>query len=138
RLHAPAIADIGHQRHDSEVRPGIAELTVNLEERRLSAVHQQQHGRVEPGDLARQLRTNRPASAGHECDTVGDEPLNLFLIEMDRIAPQEIFNLHVTNATQIDLSFQDLVHRGNDLDLDRNRFADSCNALDLVTRYLGN
>ena len=71
--HPPGVADVAHQRPDIERRPAVLQLVGDGEQRVLVPLEQQQGLRLQRGDLAAQLRSDRPSRAGHHHAASGDQ-----------------------------------------------------------------
>ncbi len=101
------VADVGDERDDLDLGAGPPQLAVDLEERKLGALDEQELRRLEPGDLARQLRADRAARAGDHDPLAGQEVPDLLLVEVDRLAAEEVLDLHVADARDLHLALED-------------------------------
>ncbi len=132
--HQFAIADVGHQGHDRQLRPRPTELAVDLEEHELRPLHQQQRPHPEARQLPRELGADRAPGAGHHHRLAGQEPLQQLLVQDHRIAPKQILDLHVADAADLHRPRQDLVQPRDDLRLDRHALADLDDSTDVRSR----
>ena len=122
--HPLAVADVGHERNDAQRRPRLAQLAIDAEERELGALGEQQAGGSEAGHLPRQLRSDRPAGAGHEhrgTRRACGRPRRSSRSTGAR--PSRSSTCEVADATDRDALLQDLVHRRDDAQPHWNAFA---------------
>ena len=99
-------------------RPRIAaaeegELAIDVVERALGAVEQDQPGRVEVVHLARELRPDRPTGSGDEDRPAGDELAQAPLVHDDRLAPQQVLHLDLADRRGPEPSGDQLVEGGH-------------------------
>ena len=87
------VAHVADDGRGGEEPPLADELTLDLEERRLGVVEQDQLRRPDAGDLAAELRADRSSGAGDEhdlaCEVVGDRRE----VDVDRLAPEHVLDL---------------------------------------------
>ena len=68
-------------------------------------------------DLAAELASDAPASAGHQYYLVGDISSDLLCRDLDRLTSQEILDLHVAQLGNCDVSVYKLVHARKNLQI---------------------
>ena len=131
------VADVGDEGSDLDLGARPAELAVDLEEGDLGALDEQEPGGLEAGHLARELGADRAARAGHHDALAGQELAELGLVEVDRLAAEQVLDLDVADPGHLDLALQDLVEAGDDPDADLDLPAETDQPQDLLAGDLG-
>jgi len=94
RAHLLAVAGVGEHRHAVLEAAILPQLSVDLEQRVLAALHQYQLLGSDAGDLTAQLRADRAAGAGDDnglpCEVAGD-PLE---VDLHLLAPEHVLDLN--------------------------------------------
>ena len=120
----------------SHLRPRAAQLAVDLEERELGALDEEELRRLEAGDLPGELGADRASGAGDHDALAGEERPDLRLVEVDRLAAEEVFDLDVANARDVHLALQHVVEARDDADADLDLPAEPDQPEDLLARDL--
>src|SRR5262249_55409168 len=135
--HAPLVVYVGDERHDFGLGPGPPEIRIDVEERELGALDEEDLPGLEARDLARELGADRATGAGHHDALAGEELADLRLVEVDRLAAEEILDLHVTDARHADLALEHVVEAGDDAHRHLDLPAEADQVKDLLPRDLG-
>ena len=112
------VRDAADERHhfDAGVAPG--HLEVREVERAFRPLEQHQALRPVGGDLARQLRADGPGPTGDEDGLAREVALHLREVELDGLAPQQVLDLDVAHLGDRGPAGEQVVERGDDLELD--------------------
>ena len=114
-----------------------AQLAVHLEERELGPLDEQELLRTETGDLPGELRADRAAGAGDHDALARQERPDLRLVEIDRLASQQVLDLDVAYARHVHLALEHVVEARDDPDAHLDLPADADQAQDLLPGDLG-
>ena len=87
---APAVADVRHDRNDVRPHPALAKLPVDLKQRILRLLQQNQPPRAESHALPADFRPDAPPRPGDQNVFPGQESLKLRRIQTDRLSAQKI------------------------------------------------
>src|SRR5207302_91220 len=82
-------------------------------------------------DLAAQLAADAAAGAGHHHDLAADLRVEQLVIELDRLAAEEVLDRDLANACEADVVADDLVDAGDDLGVETGLAAQHRDATDI-------
>ncbi len=129
-----ALEDLPHARGTLDVREHwdrrgevavVQELPLDLEERRLAMVDEDQPPRGDTGDLPAELRADRPAGSGDEDDLVGQIRRDGAEVDLDGLAAQDVLHLNRANLRgEVEIAGDQLVQSGQRLDRDAHLACD--------------
>ena len=133
RSSSPTSATSAIDRDVAEAPERPLELLLDLEERELGALDEEDAGRAEARHLARQLRSDRAARSRDDDGLAVQEFAHELLVELDRTPVEQILGLHVPDPGHLHVPLEDLREAGNDPDLHGNLLADLDQPQDLGT-----
>ena len=114
--HPCPVADVGedgHARREAALRD---ELALDLEQRRLGLVDEDQPPAADVRDLAAELGADRAAGAGDQHRLVGQIRRDRFEVDLDRLAAEHVLDLHRPDlAGEIEIARDQLVDAGQRL-----------------------
>ena len=123
--HAILVVHAAEQRRDLEVavlRGGdVPQLAVDVVERQLRHLEQQDAARTEARDLPAQLRADRTAGAGDHHDLVADARVEQPQIGRHRLAAEQVARIDVTNVLDARLADDDVADVRHGLDVHAQR-----------------
>ena len=94
--HLGGVLDIGDNREAEQKTAFPRKLAVDLEQRRLGVVDENELERAEPGELAAKLRANRAACTRDHDDLTGDVARDRFEIDLNWLSTQDVLDLDRT------------------------------------------
>src|SRR3954452_11001781 len=117
-LSQPALAgDVTDDRHQLQLRVGLAQLQVEEVEVALGLIEQNEPSRTAGGDLTGQLRADRARSSGQENHPILQVSAHRRQAEIDRGPPQQLLDADVAELIDGEAAVQQLVQRGQGLEL---------------------
>ncbi len=112
-LHPTPVPDIGDDRDAREVGREAPQLVQDVENRVLAVAQQDEAGWLEAGELAAQLAPDGTARARHQHGLSGRESAHLAQIGVNRLAAQQVLDLHLPKGGHGHAARQDVEHAGN-------------------------
>src|SRR5580765_7341489 len=102
--HAPRILGVADHGDDLEGRAAVAELLLDRVERELRVLEEHEARRREARDLAAELRADGAAGAGDEHRAALQKRAQPGVVELDRIASQQVVELDLPQGRHADLA----------------------------------
>ena len=106
-----------HRRH-RQLGEAVAELLLDRIQRELRELEQDQLARRVARDLAAQLRADRAAGAGHQHPLAAQQPVQPGVVELHRVAPEQVVELDVAQGRDAYVAGDDVAQRGHGHHLD--------------------
>ena len=92
--HLRAVADVREDRDRGREAALVEELALDLEQRRLAVLNQDEPGGTRTRDLTAELGADRAAGAGHEDGLPAEVGRNLLEVDLDLRATEHVLHLH--------------------------------------------
>ena len=111
--HLGAVLDVADHRHDGREVALVDQLPLDLEQRRLRVVDDDQPLAADLGDLPAELGADRAARAGHHHGLASDVRGDLAQVDVDLLAPEHVLHLHRADLPrQVHVAGDQLVEAG--------------------------
>ena len=117
--HLGAVLHVGEDGNRRVEAALVGELALDVDERVLRVVDEDDAVGAERGDLAAELGADRAARAGDEDGLAGDVGGDRGEVELDGLAPEHVLHLHLAElAREVEVAGDELVHGGQGLHRD--------------------
>ncbi len=134
-VHAPRVLDVAHDARHRNVRERLAQLLVDLVDRVFTHLVEDEHRRLESGDLAAKLGTDRSSRARHEDHLSRQQIVEARVVKRDRLALHQVFESDLADPRRMDLAADHVVQRRHRHDRDARALADFDHAPADLVRY---
>src|SRR5437773_4201733 len=112
-FHLSRVENIADDRHDLELLVPTPKLQLGEVEAALGPVEQDERLRLESGELARQLRSDRAGRPRDENTPAVDLPVDLIEVQTDLLTTEEVLRSDLLELTDLRLACEELVERGD-------------------------
>ena len=120
---AGAVLDVADDGDDLLLREGAFQVFGDAVEGEFAQLEDDQLARLEAGDLAAEFGADGAAAAGDQHGLALDHVAQATGVEADGVAAQQVVHVHIADLRDLDLPAHQLLHVGDDEQLDVGAFA---------------